>query len=240
MKKLKFIFLTVILLVPALAITAAAQPKQPKKNKTKPKPAASVKEEEIVSALREALSSGANRAGVELSRQGGFYNDARYKLPVPPALQALEKKLRALGHGDMFDDLVVAINRAAEQTAGEAAFVLKDEIGKITFADAKKLLAGPKDAATQYFRRTGEKALLAKVIPLVNTATSEAGALTLYKALEEKNGAKITGFDIDEYVAGKTLDAMFLVIAAEEKRIREVPAARTTAILQKVFGGITK
>ncbi len=89
---------------------------------------------------------------------------------------------------------------------------------------------------TQHFRRSGEKALPAKTTPLVNTATAEAGVPALYKALEEKNGGGITGFDIDEYVAQKTLDAMFLVIAAEEKRIREVPAARTTAALKKVFG----
>jgi hypothetical protein len=240
MKKPIFIFLTIIFLVLASFITAAAQLKN---SKTKPKTTGSsslVKDEEIVSAFKEVLLSGIKRANTELARQGAFYSNPRYKIPMPPAMQALEKKLRDLKYDDMIDDLVVAMNRAAEQSVGEAFFVLSDQAKELTFTDPKKLLTGPKDALTQYFRRSGEKVLPAKITPLVNTATSEAGVLLQYKAFEEKNGGKIAGFDIDEYVAQKTLDAMFLVIAAEEKRIREVPGARTTAVLKKVFGSNIK
>ncbi len=226
------------LLMP-LGIAVSAQVKKPKTSKSKTTKIALASplpsNDEIVSAFKEVLLSGVKRANSELTRQGVFYSDARYKILMPPATWALEKKLRGTGYGDAVDDLVVAMNRAAEQSVAEAVFVLSDEVGKMTAEDAKKLLSGPNDAVTQYFRRSGEKVLPAKTIPLVNTATAEAGVPALYKALEEKNGGKITGFDIDEYVAQKTLDAMFLVIAAEEKRIRQVPAARTTAILKKVF-----
>jgi hypothetical protein len=235
MKTPIFIFLTIILFVSALAGAAAAQPK---KGKTKPKPRVSssaVNDEEIVSAFRYVLLSGIKRANAELTRPGAFYSDPRCKILMPAVMQVLEKKLRDLKYNDMIDDFVVAMNRAAEQSVGEVFFVLNDQAKELTVTDAKKLLAGPKDAVTQYFRRSGEKVLPAKITPLVNTATSEAGVLLQYKAFEEKNGGKITGFDIDEYVAQKTLDAMFLIIAAEEKRIREVPAARTTAALKKVF-----
>ncbi|HEV7643023.1 MAG TPA: DUF4197 domain-containing protein [Pyrinomonadaceae bacterium] len=238
MKKPIFIFLTIIFLVSASAITAISVAAQPKKGKTKPKPvvSASLKDDEIVAAFKDVLLSGVKRANAQLGVQGGFYNNPKFKISMPPALQALEKNLRGAGYGDIADDLVVAMNRAAEQSVGEAFFVLNDEARKMTVEDAKKLLSGPDDAVTQHFRRSGEKVLLAKTTPLVNTATTETGALILYKSMEEKNGDKITGFDIDKYVTQKTLDAMFLEIAAEEKRIREVPAARTTAALKKVFG----
>src|ERR1044072_1886184 len=156
MKKPILIFLTAIFLVSASAAPAGAQPK---KAKTKAKPAIStaLKDDEIVAAFKDVLLNGVKRASAELGGKGGFYNNPGFKITMPPALQATEKKLRGMGYGDVADDLVVAMNKAAEQSVGEAVFVLNDEIGKMTVEDAKKLLAGPKDAVTQYFRRSGEK-----------------------------------------------------------------------------------
>lgn len=247
MKKLIFTYLAISLFI---SICAAAVPAQPKKGKTKPKPpvtaaSSSLKDEEIVFGLKDALSNGVGRGGAVLGRQGGFYGDSRVKLSMPPALEALEKKLRSLKYDDLVDDFVVSLNRAAEQSVVEVSFPINDAIRQMTVPEPKKLLAGPKDAATQYFQRTSEKILLAKVTPLVQTANSEAGVLAQFKILVEKGGGLNTPagqkpFSIDEYVTQKVLDGMFLIMAEEEKRIREDPAARTTAILKKVFGSNIK
>ena len=247
MKKLIFTYLAISLFI---SILGTAVPAQSKKDKTKAKPpviaaSSSLKDEEIVFGLKDALSNGVSRAGAELSRQGGFYDDPRVKLSMPPELQALEKKLRSLKYDDLVDDFVVSMNRAAEQSVVETSFPLNDAIRQMTVQEPKKLLAGPKDAATQYFRRTSEKVLLAKVTPLAQTANSEAGVLEQFKILMQKGGGLNTPagqkpFSIDEYVAQKVLDGMLLITADEEKRIREDPAARTTAILKKVFGSNIK
>ena len=112
----------------------------------------------------------------------------------------------------------------------------KDAIRQLKIADPKGILSGSKDAATQYFRRASEKALLAKVTETAMTANAEAGVLNKYNQMLTQAGGQYAPFDVNEYVARKMLDGIFLAIAAEEKRIREVPAARTTTIMQKVFG----
>jgi nicotinamide mononucleotide adenylyltransferase len=236
MKKLIFTYLPIISLILALGTAAAAQAK-----KAKPKPktlvsTSSLSDDEIVFGLKDALSNGVTRAGSALSRKGGFYDDPQVKLSMPLALQELEKKLRALKYDDLVDDFMVSMNRAAEQSVVESTFPINDAIRQMTIQDPKKVLAGAKNAATQYFQAKDFAALAAKVQPLVATATTENGVIAQLKVLREKGGVTKSAFNIDEYVTQKTLEAMFQIIAAEEKRIREDPSARTTAILQKIFG----
>lgn len=118
--------------------------------------------------------------------------------------------------------------------------VFADSIKQMSFADAKAILTGPKDSATQYFKRTSEKKLFEKFLPIVKKATDATGVTSQYKRMTESVplGA-LSGknnFDLDTYVTNKAMDGLFLLIADEERRIRENPVARTTDILRKVFG----
>jgi Protein of unknown function (DUF4197) len=243
MKKLTLLS---IVLPAALLLTSTNALAQGKKArpKAKPTPAAVVSasllsDEEVSLALKDALSNGVNRTAEKLGGQGGFYDHAELKIPMSPALEAVVSKLEDQKYGDLVDDFVVAMNRAAEQSIAESSFMVKDAIRQLKIDDPKSIVAargGQKDAATQYFRRTSEKALLAKVTETVMTANSEAGALDKYNRMLTQAGGQYAPFDINEYVAQKMLDGVFLTMAAEEKRIREEPSARTTAALRKVFG----
>jgi hypothetical protein len=139
------------------------------------------------------------------------------------------------------------MNRAAEQAVPEAAAVLGDSVKAMTLADAKTILTGTNDAATAYFRRTSETNLYARFLPIVQKATENAGVTSAYKKMTEKanfggfSATSLLGEDavnLDGYVTRKALDGLFLKISDEERRIRENPVARTTELLQKVFGAV--
>jgi hypothetical protein len=166
-------------------------------------------------------------------------------------MQRVESGLRALGQGALADEFVVAMNRAAEQAVPEAFAVLKDSVQQISISDAKSILLGTNTAATDYFKRTTSTNLFARFLPIVKQATDKAGVTSAYKRLLEKTtiggfrigdlgalGAR-SEFDIDSYITQKALDGLFVKIAEQEKLIRANPAARSTDILQKVFGILT-
>ncbi len=202
---------------------------------------AALGDQEIVSGLKEALDQGARRAVDELGQTDGFLGDTRVRIPMPPDLAKVESALRTLKQDRYADEFIVTMNRAAEAAVPEASAVLGDAIREMTVDDAKKILNGPDNAATQYFRRVGEERLTTRIRPIVNDATSKTGVTQSYKALMDKAGfaARLIGsdnVDIDGYVTERTLDGLFLLIAEEEKRIRENPLARSTDILKKVFG----
>jgi hypothetical protein len=191
--------------------------------------------------LREALLNGTLSAIKSLGREGGFLKNLRVKIPMPKSLQPVEKTLRLIGQGRIADDFIAAMNHAAEKAVPVAADVFKDSIRQITFQDAVNIVRGPDDAATQFFRRTSEKRLTEKFLPIVKGFTEKVGVTAQYKAMMEQYGAiaRLAGrdaVDIDEYVTQKALDGLFLLIADEEKRIRRDPVARTSDILQKIFG----
>ncbi len=202
-----------------------------------------------MSGLKEALSHGVQQAVATLGRPDGFFQDARAKIPMPESLQKVEKGLRALGQGKLADEFVSTMNRAAEQAVPEAASVLGESLKQMSIAEGKSILTGTNTAATQYFRRTSETNLHARFLPIVKAATERAGVTGAYKRMTEKAGGSFGGLggllskqapDLDGYVTGKTLDGLFLKIAEQEKQIRENPVARTTDLLQKVFGAVGK
>lgn len=160
-------------------------------------------------------------------------------------MQPVEKTLRFLKHDDLVDDFVVSMNRAAEQAVAEAVKVFGDAVKQMTIEDAKNILTGPPDSATQFLRRTSEEKLRVEFQPIVRTATEESGTTAQFKELMKKDGGMTSiiggkNFDLDRYVTEKALDGLFFMVAEEEKRIREDPLARTTSILKKVFGSIIK
>lgn len=198
-------------------------------------------QEEIARGLKEALAKGAQRAIAELGKPGGYLDNAKVRIPIPERLQGMERAARALGQGRVVDEFVTSLNRAAEQAVPEAAAIFAEAIQQMTLEDARAILKGPDDAATQYFRQRAEARLGERFRPIVSAATDRAGVTAAYKRLARKAGpmTQMLGLpaeDLDGYVTAKALDGLFLMIAAEEKRIRENPVARTSELLKKVFG----
>lgn len=194
----------------------------------------------IAAGLREALEQGSSRAVQELGRDGGFWSHPKLRIPVPENLRRVDASLRRLGQTRLADDFVHSLNRAAEQATPAARAIFVDAIRRMTVRDAVAILRGPPDAATQYFRRNTESPLTARFKPIVARSTQAVGVTSYYKRIVQR--AEILGmvdssrFDIDTYVTRKALDALFTLVAEEERRIREDPVARTTELLRKVFG----
>lgn len=210
---------------------------------------ANLSEDQVRSGLRQALSNGVATAIAQLGTTNGFLNNRLVKIPMPPALQKVERTLRTLRQDKMADDFILTLNRAAEKAVPEAATILTDAVSSMNLADAKNILTATNNAATEYFRRTSGTNLYMKFLPIIQNATSEAGVTALYKQMLDKTkatsfgglGASLLGgqdLDLDSYVTQKSLDGLFLKIAEQEKLIRENPAARTTELLNKVFGSI--
>jgi len=207
--------------------------------------AALLTDEELVKGLKEALSKGTQSAIANLGKDGGYLNNLDVKIPMPEDLAKVEKLLRKLGQDKYADQFVATMNHAAEKAVPEAATLFADSLSKMTLADAKAILKGSDDAATQYFRKTSEASLKERFLPIVQGATDQAGVTSAYKKLMKKAGptAELLGVgntDLDTYVNDKAVDGLFKMIAAEEKRIRENPVARTTDLLKKVFGSLGK
>ena len=210
-------------------------------------------QEQMVGGLKEALGKGVQQAVGSLGKTDGFLKDASVKIPMPESLQKVEKTLRTLRQDQLADEFVTTMNRAAEQAVPEAAAVLGDSVKTMSIADAKSILTGTNNAATEYFRRTSETNLHARFLPIVRAATEKTGVTSSYKRMTDKAGGGLGALgglgtsllgkeapDIDNYVTKKTLDGLFVKIAEQEKQIRENPVARTTDLLQKVFGAVSK
>ncbi len=207
---------------------------------------ASLSQDQVAQGLKEALGKGVQQAVSRLGQDGGCLTNASVKIPMPEKLRTVEKTLRVLKQDKLADDFVATMNHAAEKAVPEAAGVFGDAIKGMSIADARTILAGTNNAATQYFRRTTETNLYVKFLPIVKQATDQTGVTSTYKQLMAKaQGANSFGsfgrsLDVDAYVTSKALDGLFKMVAEEEQLIRQNPAARTTALLQKVFGAVSK
>lgn len=198
--------------------------------------------DQIANGLKEALVKGADYAVAELGKEGGFINNDALKIPMPEKLTSIEKILRKVGQEKYADEFVNTMNSAAEQAVPLSLNVLKAGIQNMTVDDAKNILDGSDDAATQYLKRVGSDQLRGELSPIVQQATAKSGVTKIYKKMYDKMGfagkyLDLEDYDIDSYVTAKTMDGLFVKIAEEEKKIRDNPKARTTEVLKKVFGG---
>lgn len=197
-------------------------------------------EETVAAGLREALTIGTERATGELASPGGFGADDALRLRLPEKLDPLVDTARNVGLGSWVDSLEDRMNSAAEAAAAEALPVFADAIRDMTIADAFEILGGAEDAATTYFREKTEAPLEARFTPVVTEAMREVGLYEQYQKLltryEMLPFSKPMPPSLESFVTEQTLDGLFSVLAAEEARIREDPVARTTALLQQVFG----
>jgi len=196
-------------------------------------------EETVADGLREALRVGTRRAADALSAPGGFASDPALRIGLPASLEDAASTLRRLGLGAPIDGLVASMNSAAEKAAGEAVPVFADAIRSMTLQDAFAILNGPEDAATQYFREHTADPLRERFTPVVDGSMRSVGVYDRYRELvegyERLPFAKPAVPDLADYVTDRTLDGLFSTLAEEEAAIREDPAARTTALLRRVF-----
>ena len=195
---------------------------------------------DATSGLKDALTQGAAAAIGKLGVTDGFLGNAKVKIPLPDALRNIESGLRLMGMQRQADELVIAMNRAAEQAVPEAKALLTSAIKSMSVQDAKGILTGGDTAATEYFRRTTSGQLTEKFLPIVTKATSKVGLAEKYNNLAGR-GAQLGLVDakqakIENYVTQKALDGLFLMIAEQEKAIRKDPVGTATGMAQKVFG----
>jgi hypothetical protein len=197
---------------------------------------------EALAGLRTALERGARSAVATLGRVDGFLGNPQVKIPLPDSLARTERLARRLGFGNEVDELVVAMNRAAEAAVPEARKLLLDAVKKMSVRDAKAILTGGDTAATQYFRKTSHAALHERFLPIVKSATEKVGVAQRYKEFAAPAAAfglvKSEHADLDEYVTLKALDGLYFMLGEEEKKIRKDPVGTGSAILRKVFGAL--
>jgi hypothetical protein len=197
---------------------------------------------EATGGLKEALIQGAGKAVSKLGAVDGFMGNPQVKIPLPDALKKAERTMRVLGMGKQADELVLRMNRAAEAAVPEAKALLVDAVKQMSVTDAKNILTGGDDAATQYFKKTTSGPMAAKFLPIVKKATEDVQLAQQYNKFAQtgmKYGlVKKEQANLEEYVTQKTLDGVYLMMAAEEKAIRENPMGQASSLLKKVFGAL--
>jgi hypothetical protein len=195
---------------------------------------------EISSGLKQALEIGTTKGADQLSAKDGFLGNLAVKILFPPEAQKVESTLRSIGLGSLADNVITSLNRAAEDAAKEAKPIFVSAIRQMTIADATNILLGNKDAATQYFKRVTTAQLMEKFRPVITSSLSKVGATKYWtdaaSAYNRIPLVKPVTTDLSSYVAQKAIDGMFVQVAQEELKIRNNLTARSTTLLQKVFG----
>lgn len=194
---------------------------------------------EIASGLRQALDLGINRQVSRLAVEDGFYGNALVRIGLPAELQKVDRGLRNAGLGDLADEGLKILNRAAEDAVGEAIPIFAQAVKGITFADARDILLGEDDAATRYLDRATSAPLYEKFHPIISDSFRKVGADKLWANLIGRYNAlpftEDVNPDLPDYVTGEALKGVYAMIAVEEKEIRNSIASRTTDLLRKVF-----
>ena len=202
-------------------------------------PPAGLTDARVAAALREALQVSTRNAVQLTGRLDGYFANEAIRIPMPDRLRSLERGLRALGYGAQVDEFVLGMNRAAERAAPQAREIFAEAIGALTIDDARRILSAGDTAATEYFKAKTTDRLTAAFRPAVEQAMGEVGITRQYRELLARARSlpffQAEDYDLDRYVVGKSLDGLFHVMAAEERKIRTDPAARVSDLLRDVF-----
>ncbi|RFC34969.1 MAG: Protein of unknown function (DUF4197) [Candidatus Nitrotoga sp. SPKER] len=195
-----------------------------------------------IGSLKQALIQGAETAVANLAKENGYLGNDKVRIPLPESLQKADGLLRKFGMGKYADDLTTSINRAAETAVPEAKDLLVGAVNKMSVDDAKSILTGGSDAATQYFRKNTETALAGKFKPVVATSIQKVKLAETYDQFAEK-GAQFGLIDkrdtkMDDYITRKAMDGLFLMMAEQEKAIRANPLEATGNLAKKIFSAI--
>lgn len=198
-------------------------------------------ESEAVAGVREALARGAGSAVGRLGRPGGFLDDPRVRIPLPEGLEGAATLMRSLGQGQRVDELVTAMNRAAEAAVPEARPLLLDAVKSMSVEDAVRIVRGGDTSVTDFFAAKTREPLSARFRPIVEAQTRKVSLARKYDAVARKGATfgllKQQEADVEGYVTRKALDGLYRVIGEEEKKIRADPVATGSALLKAVFGG---
>jgi hypothetical protein len=197
-------------------------------------------EKDAVSGIKEALEKGTGESVNFVSKLDGYFGNPEIKIPFPPEAKEVESKLRSIGLGSQVDEAVLSINRAAEDAAKSAQPIFVAAIKGMTVTDAINIVKGKNDAATQYLKNTTSPELRKQFSPIIKASLDKVNATKLWsdvmKSYNQIPFVKKQNPDLTAYVTDKAIDGLFVMIAKEEQKIRQNPAARTTEILKKVFG----
>lgn len=201
---------------------------------------AALSNQDAVSGLKAALERGSGVAVSALGRTDGFFGNNAVKIPLPDSLKKYEKLMRGVGMGKQADELILTMNRAAEAAVPEAKTLLVNSIKQMSVEDAKAILTGGEDSATQYFKRTTSAPLSAKFKPIVAKAMAKVKLAEKYDQFAGKAAkyglVKGNDANIEDYVTARALDGLYTMIAEEEKAIRRDPVSATGSLAKKVFG----
>ena len=207
-------------------------------------PASNLSDQDVTHGLKDALVEGAAKAVATLGRTDGFLLNDKVRIPLPESLQKAESVMKMLGQGKRLEELKTSLNRAAEAAVPEAKTLLVDAIKKMSVADAQAVLTGGDDAATKYFRQATETKLHERFLPVVGKTVNRYKLTDQYNRIAgNASKAGLIGkeqADMAEYVTAKALDGLFLMIAEEEKAIRQDPLGRSSEYVRRVFGSLQK
>jgi hypothetical protein len=197
-------------------------------------------EKDAVDGIKEALVKGTGESVSVVSKLNGYFSNPEIKIPFPPEAREIESKLRAIGLGSKIDEVTLTINRAAEDAAKSAGSIFVAAIKNMTVSDAIQIVKGQNDAATRYLSKTTTPELKARFSPVIKTSLDKVDATRLWedliKAYNQIPFVTKQNPNLTEYVTDKAISGLFVMIAKEELKIRQNPAARTTELLKKVFG----
>ena len=196
-------------------------------------------EKEIVKGLKEALNIGGNNATKSASRKGGFYKNPQIKIPFPPEAKKMKITLIKAGMKPQIDAFEQSLNNAAELASKEVQEIIFIAISEMSIQDAVSILRGDDNAATTYLRQQTERQLYSKFKPIIKNAIAQVKVTKHWNLLVKRYNTlpltKVVNPDLEDYVTQETIDGLFMLIAQEEKNIRENTKARVSELLQKVF-----
>lgn len=195
---------------------------------------------EVAEGLKEALIKGISTGADRASQLDGYFKNPTIKIPFPPEVKKVEDRLRQIGLGSEVDKFVMTLNRGAEDAAKEAKPIFINAIKQMTIDDAWAILRGEQDAATQFLKRTTSAQLKDKFKPVIQNSLNKVNATKYYGDIVTRYNqiplVQKVNPELDDYATDKAIEGLFVMIAAEEKNIRENPVARTTELLKRVFG----
>ncbi|GAB1446730.1 hypothetical protein MASR2M41_25350 [Flammeovirgaceae bacterium] len=195
---------------------------------------------DVANGLKEALIKGISNGSDLASQMDGYFKNEAIKILFPPDVKKVEDKLRQIGLGSEVDKFVMTLNRGAEDAAKEAKPIFIAAIRSMTIDDAWSILKGDQNAATEYLKRTTSAQLKQKFSPVIQNSLDKVNATKYYTDLVNTYNkipfVEDVNPDLNDYATDKAIEGLFVMVAKEEKEIRQDPLARTTDLLKRVFG----
>ena len=204
--------------------------------------AAEISDGDAASGVRAALERGALAAVALLGKSGGFLDNPKVRIPLPGYLNEAAKVLEFTGQKKRIDELVTAMNRAAEAAVPQAKALLVSAVKTMSVDDGRRIITGGDNSVTQFFAAKTREPLGVQFLPIVTKATEKVSLADKYNSVAGKAASlglvSKDDANIQQYVTGKALDGLYLVIGDEERKIRKDPVGTGSAILKKVFGSL--